>query len=42
MARHGRATIEARHSCAHRVDELISICHALGRYLCPPQAVAAQ
>jgi len=42
MARHGRATIEARHSCAHRVDELISICQALGRYLCPPQAVAAQ
>jgi spore maturation protein CgeB len=42
MARHGRATIEARHTCAHRVDELISICRALGRDLCPPQAVAAQ
>jgi spore maturation protein CgeB len=42
LARHGRATIGARHSCAHRVDELISICRALGRNLCPPQAVAAQ
>jgi spore maturation protein CgeB len=42
MVRHGRATIEARHSCAHRVDELISICRALGRNLCPTRAVAAQ
>jgi spore maturation protein CgeB len=42
MVRHGRATIEARHSCAHRVDELISICRALGRNLCPTTAVAAQ
>lgn len=42
LSRHGRATIEARHSCAHRVDELLAICRALGRDLCPPQTVAAQ
>lgn len=42
LARHGRTTIEARHSCAHRVDQLISICRALGRDLCPLQRVAAQ
>jgi spore maturation protein CgeB len=42
LARHGRTTIEARHSCAHRVDQLISICRALGRDLCPLQTVAAQ
>jgi spore maturation protein CgeB len=39
---HGGATIEARHTCAHRVDELISICRGLGRDFCPPQTVAAQ
>lgn len=42
LARRGRATIEARHSCAHRVDELLSVCRALGRDLCPSQPVAAQ
>ena len=42
LSEHGRATIEARHSCAHRVDELLAICRALGRDLCPPQTVAAQ
>jgi spore maturation protein CgeB len=42
LARHGRTTIQARHSCAHRVDELMSICRALGRDLCPPQTAAAQ
>jgi spore maturation protein CgeB len=42
IAHHGRATIEARHSCAHRVDELISICGGLGRDLRPRQPVAAQ
>jgi spore maturation protein CgeB len=25
LARHGRATILARHTCAHRVDELLAI-----------------
>ncbi len=42
LSRHGRATVEARHSCARRVDELLAICRALGRDLCPPQTVAAQ
>jgi spore maturation protein CgeB len=42
LSEHGRATIEARHSCAHRVDELLAICRALGRDLGPPQTVAAQ
>jgi spore maturation protein CgeB len=31
LAEHGRATVIARHSCAHRVDELLAICAALGR-----------
>jgi len=30
IARHGRSTILARHTCAHRVDELISIAGDLG------------
>jgi spore maturation protein CgeB len=42
LSEYGRATIDARHSCAHRVDELLAICRALGRDLCPPQTVAAQ
>jgi spore maturation protein CgeB len=42
LSRRGRETIEARHSCAHRVDELLAICRALGRDLCPPQTVTAQ
>jgi spore maturation protein CgeB len=42
LSRHGRATIEARHSCARRVDELLAICGTLGRDLCPPQIIAAQ
>jgi spore maturation protein CgeB len=27
---HGLATVEARHTCAHRVDELMAICEELG------------
>jgi spore maturation protein CgeB len=42
LARRGRATIEARHSCARRVDELIAICRALGQDLRPPNIAAAQ
>jgi spore maturation protein CgeB len=42
LAIRGRATIEARHSCAHRVDELISICRMLGRELGQPHTAAAQ
>ena len=33
LAARGRATIEARHSCAHRVDELLAICRSLRRDL---------
>jgi spore maturation protein CgeB len=29
LAEHGRQTIEARHTCAHRVDELLSIAGSL-------------
>jgi hypothetical protein len=32
----------ARHSCAHRVDELIAICRRLGRELAHPEMAAAQ
>jgi len=28
-AAHGRETILARHTCAHRVDELLDICYRL-------------
>jgi spore maturation protein CgeB len=30
LAANGLATIRARHTCAHRVEELLSICRALG------------
>jgi spore maturation protein CgeB len=30
LAEHGRRTVLARHTCAHRVDELLSICRELG------------
>jgi spore maturation protein CgeB len=30
LAEHGRGTILARHSCDHRLDELIAICRQLG------------
>jgi spore maturation protein CgeB len=42
LATNGRAVIEARHSCAHRLDELVAICRRLGRDLSPPAAVAAE
>lgn len=29
LARHGRETIEKRHSCAHQIDELLAICAEL-------------
>ena len=29
LATHGRRTVEERHSCAHRVDELLAICRTL-------------
>jgi spore maturation protein CgeB len=42
LAINGRAVIEARHSCAHRLDELVAICRRLGRDLSPLAAVAAE
>ena len=42
LAEQGRATVIARHSCAHRVDELLAICRWLGRELTPPEMAAAQ
>lgn len=42
LACYGRKEIETRHSCAHRVDGLISICGAFGRDLHSPGTVAAQ
>jgi spore maturation protein CgeB len=30
LAQHGRQTILARHTCAHRVDQLMEICQELG------------
>jgi spore maturation protein CgeB len=38
LAEHGRQTILARHTCAHRVDELLEIYAELG----PPQAQSAR
>jgi spore maturation protein CgeB len=38
----GRATVAVRHSCAHRVDELVTICRGLGRDLVPIEMAAAQ
>jgi len=42
LGEQGRATVEARHSCAQRVDELLAICRALGRDLRPLELAAAQ
>jgi spore maturation protein CgeB len=36
LAARGRATITIRHSCAHRVDELLAICTALGHSVAEP------
>lgn len=41
LAEHGRVTIAARHSCAHRVDELLAICAGLGRALPEPVMAGA-
>jgi spore maturation protein CgeB len=42
LAAHGGATVAARHSCAHRVDELLAICAALGRDLSPPRRASEE
>jgi hypothetical protein len=34
--------VTVRHSCAHRVDELVAICRSLGRELVPIEMAAAQ
>lgn len=39
LARSGRETIRARHTCAHRVDELMAICRELGLD-CQPAAAS--
>jgi spore maturation protein CgeB len=41
LAMRGRATVVARHSCAHRIDELLTICRSLGRELDLPSSLAA-
>jgi spore maturation protein CgeB len=40
LAANGLATIRARHTCAHRIDELMSICGELGVREAAPQAQA--
>ena len=42
LADRGRATVTARHSCAHRVDELLAICAALGHSLAKPTMAASE
>jgi spore maturation protein CgeB len=42
LAANGLATIRARHTCAHRVDELARIAAALGRPFRSPRLEAAQ
>jgi len=42
LAERGCATIAARHSCAHRVDELVAICRQLGGALAPSAMSAAR
>jgi len=41
IAGRGRAAVAARHSCAHRADELLRICSVLGRDLAEPAAARA-
>ena len=41
LAQHGRRTILERHTCAHRVAELLAIAEELGVDSCPSRAAAA-
>ncbi len=41
LAAHGRRTILSRHTCAHRVDELMNICAETGMKGCPVPDEAA-
>ena len=40
LARHGRETILARHTCAHRVDELLAVAEELELDAAPCAAAA--
>src|SRR4029079_2492296 len=42
LSARGRARVMARHSCAHRIDELLAICRELGRDFSSSQMAAAQ
>jgi spore maturation protein CgeB len=42
LAQHGRRTILERHTCAHRVDELLAIARDLGARVEPERAAAAE
>ena len=41
LARRGRASVAARHSCGHRVEALLDICRSLGREFLPPRELVA-
>ncbi|HXF61716.1 MAG TPA: glycosyltransferase [Caldilineaceae bacterium] len=41
LAEHGLRTVQARHTCAHRVDELLAICDELGLDTAPLVATEA-
>jgi spore maturation protein CgeB len=40
LSQHGLRTILRRHTCAHRVDELLGVCRELGVDVAPQRAVA--
>ena len=40
LAQHGLETIRGRHTCAHRVDELLAVAEELGVDVAPEEAVA--
>jgi spore maturation protein CgeB len=42
LSQHGLRTILSRHTCAHRVDELLAVCRELGLEVEPEQEVAEQ
>ena len=42
LAQHGRRTILERHTCAHRVDELLAIAAGLGARIEPDRRAAAE
>jgi spore maturation protein CgeB len=42
LAEHGRRTVLARHTCAHRVEELLGVCRELGVETDPLGSVAQE